>query len=94
MGEDIEIRDVNGNLVKVPLYPTISACGRQVQGQVMVNCGDGTRVVIFRERIPTVEAREVHPAPGADQGAGDDDCGWLPVCDRHVIPGHNREVRR
>ena len=52
MGEDIEIRDVNGNLVKVPLYPTISACGRQVQGQVMVDCGDGTRVVIFRERIP------------------------------------------
>jgi hypothetical protein len=55
MGEDIEIRDVNGNIVRVPLYPTIAACGRRVQGHTSVPCGDGTQVVIFRENLPLPE---------------------------------------
>ncbi len=36
MGEEIEIRDVSGNLVRVPLYPTLSA--------IAARLGDGATV--------------------------------------------------
>lgn len=34
MGEDIEVRDIHGNLVRVPLHATLAAIGRTLhEGQ-------------------------------------------------------------
>ena len=48
MGEDIEIRDINGNLVRVPLYPTLAAIGSHLQeGEtVSVRRTDGLSVEV------------------------------------------------
>jgi hypothetical protein len=56
MGDWVEIHDVNGNLVRVPLYPTIVACARALHGSVAVPMGDGNVAVMYREEEDPIEA--------------------------------------
>jgi hypothetical protein len=55
MGEDIEVRDVNGNLVRVPLYPTLAAIGERLV--------DGETKSCFRRDGRGVEVK-LAPEPG------------------------------
>lgn len=62
MGEDIEIRDVNGNLVRVPLYPTLSAIGDTIEDDQTRCCGrrDGRLVEV---RLIPLPAENGPPPP-------------------------------
>jgi len=59
VGDDIELRDANGNLVRVPLYPALASIGaflaqraldRQVESPFPIESGT-TCTVVDRNRV-------------------------------------------
>lgn len=77
MGDEIEIRDVNGVLVRVPLYPTLSAIGAKLTpGQTM--CAPTSDPVwgVEAKLVRSIGIRsEGKLAEPGDDGGIDGDCG-------------------